>query len=253
MYLNIAIIHDQIFRHEILQCLSINNIKLRIALEAIDHRINALLKLIPVLFVFLDFALSTREVFVEFLQVVMVIDFFELVLLSYFAKLGENFFAKLACFFRKKLLHIEEVPIRAYAREHIIKEVIKLRPESISNPYDLVTKCYLVLGQILFNFILDHTFSILDVFQRFLNFFFQGCFEVKLVHRIERDNWVEKMVGVQALCADLLLAFQAEEDVVGGVERALILSGLYLHLRWRLFSLLSFLEFADRILNLNIF
>lgn len=60
MDFNIAIVHHEIFRHKVLESLSINDVKLAVALEAVDHGIDALLKLIPVLFVLLDFALSPR-------------------------------------------------------------------------------------------------------------------------------------------------------------------------------------------------
>ena len=59
MNFDIAIVHDQIFRHEILQSLPIDNIKLRIPLESINHLINPLLELIPILLVLLNFALSS--------------------------------------------------------------------------------------------------------------------------------------------------------------------------------------------------
>ena len=58
MDFDIAVVHHQIFRQEILQSLPINNIKLRIPLKSIDHLINSLFKLIPVLLVLLNFALG---------------------------------------------------------------------------------------------------------------------------------------------------------------------------------------------------
>jgi hypothetical protein len=64
---------------------------------------------------------------------------------------------------------------------------------------------------------------------------------------------MEQVVGIETLCAYLFLAFKAEEDVVSGMERALILSNFSFHFNRRIFSLLTFLEFSNRILNLNIF
>ena len=58
MDFDITVVHDQIFRHEILESQAIDNVKLRISLESIYHLVDSLLKLIPVLLVFLDFALS---------------------------------------------------------------------------------------------------------------------------------------------------------------------------------------------------
>ena len=126
MDFDIAIVHHQIFGHEILQSLPINNIKLRIPLESIDHLINSLLKLIPVLLVLLNFALGPRQILIELLKVIMIVYFFKFVLLGYLAELRQNFFAKLASFLGQLLLHIKEVPIRPHAREHIIEKVIKL-------------------------------------------------------------------------------------------------------------------------------
>lgn len=56
--LDIAVVHHKVFSHKVLQSLSIDNIKLRVALETIYHLVNTLLKFIPVLFVFLNLALG---------------------------------------------------------------------------------------------------------------------------------------------------------------------------------------------------
>ena len=95
MYLNIAIVHNQIFCHEILESLAINNVELAIALETVNHGVNPLLELIPVLFVLLHLILGSRQVLIEFLEVVMVVDLLELILLSYLAQLAENLLAEL--------------------------------------------------------------------------------------------------------------------------------------------------------------
>lgn len=182
MNFDIAIVHHQIFSHEILQSLAINNIKLRIPLESVDHLINSLLKLIPVLLILLNFALGPRQIFIKFLEVIVIVYFFKFVLLGYLAELRQNFFAKLASFLGELLLHIKEVPIRPHARKHVIEKVIKLFSQGISDLDNLIPERNFMLGQILFYLVLYYLFSHFDILQRFLNFFFQGSFEVKLVH-----------------------------------------------------------------------
>ena len=126
----------------------------------------------------------------------MIIDFFELILLSYFAELGQDFFAKLSSFFGELLLHIEQVPIGPDARKHIIEKLIKFISQRISDLYDLVSQCDLVPSQIFLNLVLDHLLSEFDILERFLNFFFQRSFEIQFVDRVEWDHRMEQMVCV---------------------------------------------------------
>jgi hypothetical protein len=107
VYFDIAIIHDQIFCHKVLKSLSINYIKLAVLLEPIDHLVHSLLKLIPVLLVLLDFALCPREILIELLQIIMVVNLLELILLSNLAQLAQNILAELSSFLRELFLHIK--------------------------------------------------------------------------------------------------------------------------------------------------
>lgn len=62
---------------------------------------------------------------------------------------------------------------------------------------------------------------------------------------------MEKMVGVKALGADLLLAFQAEKDKISLMERAQVFSWLGFVFRWRLLTRwLSLFKLTYRVLNL---
>jgi hypothetical protein len=54
----------------------------------------------------------------------------------------------------------------------------------------------------------------LDVLKILLNLFLQRRLEIEFVDGIEWHNWMQQMVGVQALGTDLLLTLKAEEDEV---------------------------------------
>ena len=83
MRLYVAVVHDEILRQEILERNAVNDIELAVSLQAIHHVVDAFLELIPILLVYLHFGLSHAEIFVEFLEVVVVVDLVELILLSY--------------------------------------------------------------------------------------------------------------------------------------------------------------------------
>jgi len=70
---NIAIVHHQVLGQEILEGRAINNIKLTVALQAINQAVNASLVLVPILLVFLNLALGTREVLIKLLKVIVII------------------------------------------------------------------------------------------------------------------------------------------------------------------------------------
>jgi hypothetical protein len=64
---------------------------------------------------------------------------------------------------------------------------------------------------------------------------------------------MQQVIGIQAFCANLLLALEAKQDEVCGMVRAFVFSHNLLDFYRRIFSHLSLFEFADGILNLNIF
>jgi len=70
---NIAVVHHQVFSQEILQSQAINYIKLTVALQTIDQTVNSSLILVPILLVFLDLALGTREVLIKLLEVIVIV------------------------------------------------------------------------------------------------------------------------------------------------------------------------------------
>lgn len=79
-----------------------------------------------------------------------------------------------------------------------------------------------MLSQVSVYLVLDHALSEPDVLEALLDLFGQRCLEVQLVDAIQRDHWVQQVVGVQTLCANLLLALQTEQDEVLHVLRALL-------------------------------
>ena len=81
MRLNIAVVHDQVLGKEVLEGGTINNVKLAVTLQPIHHVINALLKLVPVLLVHLHLGLSHAQIFIELLQIIMIVYLVKLVLL----------------------------------------------------------------------------------------------------------------------------------------------------------------------------
>ena len=107
MYLNVAVVHDEVLGQEVFQCATLDDFHFRVALEAIDHRVYAALELAPVLFEGLHLRLCHRKVLVELLQVVVVVDLFKLVLGGNLLQLPGDFFRELRCLFRKLLLHFE--------------------------------------------------------------------------------------------------------------------------------------------------
>ena len=70
---NIAVVHHQVLGQEILEGWAINNIKLAVALQAINQAVNASLVLVPILLVFLNLALGTREVLIKLLKVIVIV------------------------------------------------------------------------------------------------------------------------------------------------------------------------------------
>lgn len=151
------------------------------------------------------------------------------------------------------LLHVEKIPVLADARQHVVEKVIELCTKAISDFNDLVSQSDLVLGEVLLNFVLHHLFSELYVLQTFLNFFLQRSFKIKFVHRVQGNNRMQQVIGIQAFCANLLLALQTKQDVVCRMESAFVFSHYLLDLYRGILSLLSFFEFADGVLNLDIF
>ena len=104
---DVAVVHNQVFSHEIFESLAVDDVELTVALKAVDHCIDALFKLIPILFVFLNFRLSPRQILIKLLKVIVIVHFLELILLRDLAKLGQDLHAELPCFFRELLLHLE--------------------------------------------------------------------------------------------------------------------------------------------------
>ena len=66
------------------------------ALQTADEVVDSLLVLVPVLFVLLDFVLRTTQVFIEFLEVVVVVNLLKLVLRSDLLQVVEDLLAELA-------------------------------------------------------------------------------------------------------------------------------------------------------------
>lgn len=65
---------------------------------------------------------------------------------------------------------------------------------------------------------------------------------------------MQQMIGIEALGADLLLTLQAKQDEVCRMVRALVFTRHDLfYFDGRIFSHLSLFEFADGVLNLDVF
>lgn len=96
MNLDVAVVHDQVLSQEVLDIGPIDNVKLRIALQAVDQIVNSLLILIPVLFVLLNFTLRTTQILIELLKIIMIVNLTELVLGSDLVEVTQDFFAVLA-------------------------------------------------------------------------------------------------------------------------------------------------------------
>jgi hypothetical protein len=94
--LDVAVVHDQVLSQEVLDIGPIDNVKLRIALQAVDQIVNSLLILIPVLFVLLNFTLRTTQILIELLKIIMIVNLTELVLGSDLVEVTQDFFAVLA-------------------------------------------------------------------------------------------------------------------------------------------------------------
>jgi len=80
--LDIAVVHDDAFGQVVFERVAINDVELTVALETVHHLVHALLELIPILLVHLHFGLRARQILVELLQVVVVVDLIEFILLG---------------------------------------------------------------------------------------------------------------------------------------------------------------------------
>ena len=83
MDFNVAIVHNQIFSQEILQGKAIDNIEFAVSLQSIDHVIDTLFKLSPILLVVLHLRLGHAQILIELFQVIMIVYLIEFILLSY--------------------------------------------------------------------------------------------------------------------------------------------------------------------------
>lgn len=164
MHFDVAVVHYEIFREEILECNSIDDVELAVPFETIDHVVNSALKLIPILFIYLHFGLRHAQVFIELFQIVVIVYLVELILLCDLRELRKNLFAELAGLFRKLLLQFEQVPILTHAAQHVIEKVIEVLPQRVTYKDDVISESDFVLREILANLVLDNALSMLDIF-----------------------------------------------------------------------------------------
>ena len=82
----------------------------------------------------------------------------------------------------------------------------------------------LMLRQIAANFILYDALPQLDVLQTLFDLFLERRLEVQLIHRVQRHDRMQQVVRIQALGANLLLALEAEQNVILAVLGALVLA-----------------------------
>lgn len=94
--LDVAVIHHEVLGHEVLEHGTVDDVELRVALQTADEVVDSLLVLVPVLFVLLDFVLRTTQVFIELLEVVVVVNLLKLVLRSDLLQVVEDLLAELA-------------------------------------------------------------------------------------------------------------------------------------------------------------
>ena len=214
MYFDVAVVHDEILSQKVLERGSIDDVELAVPFESVNHAVDALLELAPILLVFLHFGLCAREILVELLQVVVVVNLFELVLLGDLAEVLQNLLAELTRLFRQLLLHLEQVPVASDATQHVVEESVEFVAQSVSYEDHVIPERDLVFGEVAADLVLNHALSVLDVLQTFFDLFLERRLEVELVHRVERHHWVEEMVSVEAFGADLLLAFETKQNVV---------------------------------------
>ena len=140
----------------------------------------------------------------------MVVDLFKLVLLGDLPELLKNLLAELTRLLRELLLHLEEVPVGSDAAEHVVEEVIEFFTQSVSNEDHVIPERNLVFRKIASNLVLNNALSVLDVLQTFFDLLLERRLEVKLINRVKRNYWMQQMVSVEALGADLLLTFETK-------------------------------------------
>lgn len=115
MDFNVAIVHNQIFGQEILQGKAIDDVKFAISLQSINHIINTLFKLSPILLVVLHLRLGHAQILIELLQVIMIVYLIEFILLSYLRQLTQYVLAEVGCLLGELFLHFKQVPILPHA------------------------------------------------------------------------------------------------------------------------------------------
>lgn len=157
--LDVTVVHDQVLGEEVLERDAIDDIELTIPFEPIHHVVNTLLKLIPILLVNLHLRLSYAQIFVEFLQIIMVVNLIELVLLSDFREQTDSLHAKLTRFFRELLLQLKQVPVLSHTTEHMVEEVIKVLAEGIPNKNNMISESDLMLRQVACYLVLHYALS----------------------------------------------------------------------------------------------
>ena len=78
-------------------------------------------------------------------------------------------------------MHFEKVPVGSDARQHVVKEVVEVFTEAISDVDNVVSQRNLVLSQIPSYLTLNHALSDADVFQALLDLLLKRGLEVKFV------------------------------------------------------------------------
>ena len=105
----------------------------------------------------------------------------------------------------------------------MVEEVVEVLAQRVPDEDDVIPERNLVLSQIFPDLVLHHALPMLDVLQTLLDLLLQRRLEVQFIDRVQGHYRVQQMVRVQALCADLLLTLEAEENEVLVMERAHIL------------------------------
>lgn len=99
MDLDVGVVHDQVLGHEVLEHRAVYDVELRVALQTANKVVDALLVLVPVLLVLLHLVLGAAQVFVELLEVVVVVDLLKLVLRGDLLQVVQDLLAELAGLF----------------------------------------------------------------------------------------------------------------------------------------------------------
>ena len=220
---DVTVIHHQVLGEEVLQGVSIDYLELTVFLESVNHLVHPCFKLAPVLLESLDFGLSHAQVLIEFLEVIVHVDLLIVLVGCDLLQLFGDLFGELTGLLRETFLHFEEIPIGSDTFQHLVEELVKVLPQGVSDLDDMFPEGYLMLLKILAYLPLHKALRFSHLLKGLLYLLLQRRLEVELVDTVQRDDWMQQVVSVETPGADLLLALEAEQDVVLLVQQALLL------------------------------